>query len=90
MTADHGQIDVGNRVEMLGARGDGHGPLPVRRGPVPLGARPTRARPTTWPTCWRSSYGATTWVRTRDQLVDDGWFGGPLGAGSPTAWATWP
>ena len=23
-------------------------------------------------------YGATTWVRTRDQLIDDGWFGGPL------------
>ena len=26
-------------------------------------------------------YGATTWVRSRDQLVDDGWFGGALGDG---------
>ena len=26
-------------------------------------------------------YGDTTWVRSRDQLEDDGWFGGPLGDG---------
>ena len=23
-------------------------------------------------------YGSTTWVRSCDQLIDDGWFGGPL------------
>jgi hypothetical protein len=26
-------------------------------------------------------YGASSWVRGRDQLVDDGWFGGPLDDG---------
>ena len=26
-------------------------------------------------------YGDTTWVRTHEQLVDDGWFGGPLADG---------
>ena len=26
-------------------------------------------------------YGDTTWVRTRDQLIDDGWFGGRLADG---------
>ena len=26
-------------------------------------------------------YGSSTWVRTREELVDDGWFGGPLSDG---------
>ena len=26
-------------------------------------------------------YGDSTWVRSRGQLIDEGWFGGPLGDG---------
>ena len=36
-------------------------------------------------------YGDTTWVRSREQLVDEGWFGGPLADGfAGRGWATWP
>ena len=43
VTADHGQIDVG-RGGAPRTRHHGHGQVHVRRGPVPLAARPTRCR----------------------------------------------
>ena len=79
VTADHGQIEVGSRVEVLGREAmqmitffSGEGRfrwLHARSGStgdlVDLLV---------------GLYGDTTWVRTRGQLIDDGWFGGPLPA----------
>ena len=54
-----------------------------------LHARPGAAADLVPPATER--YGDTTWVIERDQLIDEGWFGGPLGDDHlPTAWATWP
>ncbi|HXW38973.1 MAG TPA: alkaline phosphatase family protein, partial [Acidimicrobiales bacterium] len=77
VTADHGQIDIGLRVELLGRdlmsgiellSGEGRFRwLHARPGAVPdLVAGATER------------YGDTTWVVERDQIVDEGWFGGPL------------
>ncbi|HEY5109003.1 MAG TPA: alkaline phosphatase family protein [Acidimicrobiales bacterium] len=80
VTADHGQIEVGNRVELLGREamamtrffsGEGR----FRWVHAKPGAHADLAA------LLEECYGDTTWVRTRDQLVDDGWFGGPLAAG---------
>jgi hypothetical protein len=79
VTADHGQIDIGLRVELLGRdlmsgiellSGEGRFRwLHARDGAVPdLVAGATER------------YGATTWVVERDRIVDEGWFGGPLDA----------
>jgi predicted AlkP superfamily pyrophosphatase or phosphodiesterase len=77
VTADHGQIDVGNRVELLGAEAmamirffSGEGRFRW------LHARPGATSDLA--ALLEERYGDTTWVRTRDQLIDDGWFGGPL------------
>jgi len=77
VTADHGQIDVGNRVELLGAEAmdmirffSGEGRFRW------LHARPGATADLA--ALLEERYGDTTWVRTRDQLIDDGWFGGPL------------
>jgi predicted AlkP superfamily pyrophosphatase or phosphodiesterase len=77
VTADHGQIEVGSRVEMLGREAmamiqffSGEGRFRW------LHARPGAA--TDLCDLLEERYGATTWVRTRDRLIDDGWFGGPL------------
>ncbi|MHB1711010.1 MAG: alkaline phosphatase family protein [Acidimicrobiales bacterium] len=77
VTADHGQIDVGTNVELLGSEmmegiafmsGEGRFRwLHVRRhAQEDLYAIATEL------------YRASTWVMTRDELVDGGWFGGPL------------
>ena len=80
VTADHGQIDVGNRVELLGREamamvrflsGEGR----FRWAHARPGAAADLAE------LLEERYGDTTWVRTRDQLVSDGWFGGPLADG---------
>ena len=80
VTADHGQIDVGSRVEMLGREpmalirflsGEGR----FRWVHTHPGATGELAALLT------HHYGASTWVRTREQMIDDGWFGGPLGDG---------
>ncbi len=77
VTADHGQIDVGSRVELLGSEAmsmvrffSGEGRFRW------LHARPGAADDLAALLDYR--YGSTTWVRTREELVDDGWFGGPL------------
>ncbi len=80
VTADHGQIEVGSRVEMLGREAmemvtffSGEGRFRW------LHARPGAEDDLA--TLCEERYGASAWVRRRDQLVDDGWFGGPLAAG---------
>jgi len=80
VTADHGQIEVGPRVELLGA--DAMDMVEFLSGEGRfrwLHARPG-ATDDLLALC-AESYGDTTWVRTRDRLEGDGWFGGPLGDG---------
>ncbi len=78
VTADHGQIDVGPRVELLGrhimeavAFISGEGRFRW------LHARPGAASDLA--AMASECYGATTWVRERDQLIDEGVFGGAVG-----------
>lgn len=80
VTADHGQIDVGPRVELLGRdvmsgvrflSGEGRFRwIHARDGAAGDLEEAVAER-----------YGASTWVKGRDQLVDEGMLGGPLGAG---------
>ena len=80
VTADHGQIDVGNRVELLGAEAMSMTRFLSGEGRFRwLHARDGAAGDLV--DLLDERYGATTWVRSRDQLVDDGWFGGALGDG---------
>ena len=46
VTADHGQVEVGNNIITPSAELLSHGVAPVRRGKVPLVARPPWCRPT--------------------------------------------
>ena len=77
VTADHGQIDVGSRVEMLGREAMGlirflSGEGRFRWVHARHGAADELAA------LLHERYGSTTWIRTREQMIDDGWFGGPL------------
>ncbi|HVX22908.1 MAG TPA: alkaline phosphatase family protein [Acidimicrobiales bacterium] len=75
VTADHGQVDVGTAVEVLGAdlmdgvqllSGEGRFRwLHVRPGAADDVAEAAAA-----------AYGHLAWVRTREQMIDDGWLGG--------------
>jgi hypothetical protein len=75
VTADHGQIDVGTRLELLGRdtmasvrflSGEGRFRwLHAREGAAADLADELRGR-----------YGDSTWVMTRDQMLEDGLFGG--------------
>jgi hypothetical protein len=80
VTADHGQVDVGPNVELLGSQvmagvrflsGEGRFRW--------LHAQPGAANDLLAAATER--YGDTTWVVGRDQALDEGWFGGPLRAG---------
>ncbi len=80
VTADHGQIDVGTAVEMLGREAMGMVRFLSGEGRF----RWVHTRPgadADLVALLESRYGDTTWVRTRAQLVDDGWFGGPIANG---------
>jgi len=78
VTADHGQIEVGNRVEMLGREAMAMVRFLSGEGRFRwVHARHGAAADLT--DLLLERYGDTTWVRTRDQLVDEGWFGGALG-----------
>jgi hypothetical protein len=80
VTADHGQIDVGSRVEMLGREAMSMVRFLSGEGRFRwVHATPGAAGDLT--ELLEDRYGATSWVRTRAQLVDDGWFGGPLADG---------
>jgi predicted AlkP superfamily pyrophosphatase or phosphodiesterase len=77
VTADHGQIDVGPRVELLGREvmsavhfmsGEGRfrwlHALPGATADLEAAVL--------------DRYGDSTWVMSRDQLIDEGLFGGPV------------
>jgi len=77
VTADHGQIDVGQRVELLGRdvmasvaflSGEGR----FRWVHARAGAADDLER------ALIERYQGTTWVMSRDQVIDQGIFGGPL------------
>jgi len=75
VTADHGQVDVGAAVEVLGGdlmdgvdllSGEGRFRwLHVRPGATADVAEAAAA-----------AFGHLAWVRTREQVIDDGWLGG--------------
>jgi len=80
VTADHGQIDVGNDVELLGREIMASVRFMSGEGRF----RWLHARPGAASDLLESAtghYGDTTWVMGRDQVVDEGLFGGPLGEG---------
>jgi hypothetical protein len=80
VTADHGQIEVGPRVELLGREAMGMVTFFSGEGRFRwLHARPG-AQDDLVALC-EEHYGATTWVRSRQRLIDDGWFGGALAGG---------
>jgi hypothetical protein len=75
VTADHGQVDVGSSIEVLGAQimsavtlisGEGR----FRWLHVAPGAAAEVAAAA------GELYGGEAWVRTREQVIEDGWLGG--------------
>jgi hypothetical protein len=77
VTADHGQIDVGPQVELLGR--DVMSMVEFMSGEGRfrwLHARPGAAGDLA--AAMVDRYGDTTWVMERDQLIAEGLFGGPL------------
>ena len=76
VTADHGQVDVGDDIVTPTADVLRPALATSRRGPVPLAARPARrgGRPARCRAA--SDHGDVAWVRSRaEQSIDDGWFG---------------
>ena len=72
VTADHGQVEVGGSVEVLGPEIMEAVTPDQWRGTLPLAARsPGRRRPT-WRRRRAELYGDVAWVRTREQMIDDG------------------
>ena len=75
VTADHGQVEVGGSVEVLGPEimdgvalisGEGRFRwLHVREGAIDDVAAAAQ-----------DLYGDIAWVRTKEQIVKDGWLGG--------------
>jgi predicted AlkP superfamily pyrophosphatase or phosphodiesterase len=77
ITADHGQIEVGTNVEVLGSEAMAMTEFLSGEGRFRwLHARAGAADDLL--ALAEERYGSTTWVRSRDQVIDDGWFGGPL------------
>jgi len=77
VTADHGQIEVGPHVEMLGSEAmskvqffSGEGRFRWIHAHAGAEAALTDEL--------QERFGSSAWVRGRDQLIDEGWFGGPL------------
>jgi len=75
VTADHGQVEVGQRVEVLGSEvmdgvvlvsGEGRFRwLHLRPGATEDVAAAAQAL-----------YGGMAWIRTREQMIEEGWLGG--------------
>ena len=77
LTADHGQVEVGPRAlpvvaSVMAEVGMVSGEARFRW----LHARPGRSAPLMEAAAAR--YGLEAWVRTREEVEADGWFGGPL------------
>jgi hypothetical protein len=77
VTADHGQIDVGSRLELIGR--DVMSSVRFMSGEGRfrwLHAHPGAEHQLEQALAER--YGETTWVMSREQVIDEGLFGGPL------------
>ncbi|MHB1584968.1 MAG: alkaline phosphatase family protein [Acidimicrobiales bacterium] len=75
VTADHGQVHVGSSIEVLdGDLMDGVVLLSGEGRFRWLHARPGAAEDLA--DAARERYGRLAWVRTREEVVDDGWLGG--------------
>ncbi|MEO6628245.1 MAG: alkaline phosphatase family protein [Aquihabitans sp.] len=74
ITADHGQVDVGDRIINLHPDVAAHVSFQSGEGRFRwLHARPGRVDALT--EAARQRHGDTAWVCTRDQTIDDGWWG---------------
>ena len=79
VTADHGQLDVGPQVELLGREIMASVDFMSGEGRFRwLHARPGAAEDLLETATGR--YASCAWVKGRDQLIDEGMFGGPLGS----------
>ena len=75
VTADHGQVEVGPRVEVLG--GDLMAEVVLLSGEGRfrwLHVRPGATEDVA--AAARSLYGHVAWVRTREEMIGEGWLGG--------------
>ncbi len=74
VTADHGQVDTGDDVVPVAGEVLAHVSYQSGEGRFRwLHARPGRARALR--DAAEAAHGRQAWVRTRDELVDQGWFG---------------
>jgi predicted AlkP superfamily pyrophosphatase or phosphodiesterase len=79
-TADHGQVDVGNEVEVLGPDVMAGVTLLSGEGRFRwLHTHPGAVSDVT--EAATATYKDVAWVRTREQVVAEGWLGGELAAG---------
>jgi hypothetical protein len=77
VTADHGQVDVGPNVELLGREVMASVQFLSGEGRFRwVHARPGAASDLEQSLAER--YGESTWVMSRDRVIDEGIFGGPL------------
>ena len=77
VTSDHGQVEVGAAARLPGPELLAGVRLLSGEGRF----RWLHARPGATPevlAAAEAAYGAEAWVRTREQVVEEGWFGGPL------------
>ena len=75
VTADHGQVQVGDNVIVPDADAARPGRPAVRRGALPLVARPARLPPTTSPRRRPSATRTSPGSSRREQVIDEHWFG---------------
>src|SRR5581483_9655057 len=74
VVSDHGQVDVGERVVPLASEVAAHVSLQSGEGRFRwLHARPGHA--SLLVDACEAAHGAQGWVRTREQVVEEGWFG---------------
>jgi predicted AlkP superfamily pyrophosphatase or phosphodiesterase len=74
VVSDHGQVEVGANVVPIAPEVTAHVSLQSGEGRFRwLHARPGRASALVEASI--AAHGDTAWVRTRDQVVDEGWFG---------------
>ena len=74
VTSDHGQVDVGARVVPLASEVAAHVSLQSGEGRFRwLHARPGHARALFESA--KAHHGDVAWVHTRDEAIDNGWFG---------------
>lgn len=79
VTSDHGQVDVGRNVIPLAPEVLAHVSMQSGEGRFRwLHARP--GHHTALAEAAAASHGDTAWIRSRDEIVEQGWFGRSIGA----------